>query len=122
MTVRFSAPVQQVRLRYIGQSLRYEKSTKTRAEVFFFFSDIFSSVEINAFLPVFAVRLKMHVRCDNQYKTEADRGTILGQPMTFEWMGICVLSPADECGMRASLVYLHIVKCLLILLNSATEY
>ena len=38
----------------------------------------------------------MHVRCDNQYKTGADRGNILGQPMLFECMGICVLSPAHE--------------------------
>ena len=87
-----------------------------------FFSDSFSSVKINAFLPVFAFRLMMYVRCDNQYKTEAERGTILGQPMTFECMGICVLSPAHESEMRASLVYLHIAKYLLILLNSATEY
>ena len=38
----------------------------------------------------------MHVRCDNQYKTGADRGIILGQPRLFECMGICVLSPAHE--------------------------
>ena len=36
----------------------------------------------------FALRLKMRVRCDNQYKTGADGGTIFGQPMLFECMGI----------------------------------
>ena len=36
----------------------------------------------------------MHVRCNNQYKTGADRGKILGQPMLFECIDICVLSPA----------------------------
>ena len=42
----------------------------------------------------------MHVRCDNQYKTGADRGNILGQSMLFECMSICVLSPAHESEMR----------------------
>ena len=46
----------------------------------------------------------MHVRCDNQYKTEADRGNILGEPMLFECMGICVLSPAHGSQMRVSIV------------------
>ena len=54
----------------------------------------------------------MHVRCDNQYKTGADRGNILGQPMLFECMGICVLSLAHESEMRGYLVYLLIVKYL----------
>ena len=57
----------------------------------------------------------MHVRSDNQYKTEADGGTILGQSMLFECMGICVLSPAHESEMRGYLVYLLIVKYLSIL-------
>ena len=57
----------------------------------------------------------MHVRCDNQYKTEADRGNVLGQPMLFVCMGICVLSPAHESEMRGYLVYVLIVKNLLIL-------
>ena len=57
----------------------------------------------------------MHVRCDNQYKTEADRENILGQPMLFECMGICVLSPAHESEMRGYLVYVLIVKYLPIL-------
>ena len=48
-----------------------------------------------------------------QYKTGADRESTLGQPMLFECMGICVLSPAHECEMRASLVYLLFVKKLL---------
>ena len=54
----------------------------------------------------------MHVRCDNQYKTGADRGKILGQPRLFECMGICVLSPAHESEMRGYLVYVLIVKYL----------
>ena len=52
----------------------------------------------------------MHVRCDNQCKTRADRGDILGQSMLFECMGICVLSPAHESEMRGYLVYMLIVK------------
>ena len=64
----------------------------------------------------------MHVRCENQYKTGADRGTILGQPRLFEWMGICVLSPAHESEMRGYPVYVLIVKYLShrFCLNSAT--
>ena len=46
----------------------------------------------------------------NQYKTGADRENILGQPMLFECMGICVLSPAHEREMRVYLVYVLIVK------------
>ena len=57
---------------------------------------IFSCVKINVFRSFYAFRLEMHVRCDNQYKTGADRGNILGQPMLFEYMGICVLIPAHE--------------------------
>ena len=58
--------------------------------------------------------LKMHVRCDNQYKTGVDGVNILGQPMLFECMGIdCVLSPAHELEMRGYLVYVLIVKYLL---------
>ena len=66
----------------------------------------------------------MHVRCDNQYKTGADRGKILGQPRLFECMGICVLSPAHESEMRGYLVYVLIVKYLShrFCLNSATVY
>ena len=66
----------------------------------------------------------MHVRCDNQYKTEADRGNILGQPMPFECMGICVLSPAHESEMRGYLVYVLIAKHLShrFSLSSATVY
>ena len=60
----------------------------------------------------FAFRLEMHVRCDNQYKTGADTENILGQPVLFECMGICVLSPAHESEMRGYLVYVLIVKCL----------
>ena len=66
----------------------------------------------------------MHVRCDNQYETGADRGNILGQPRLFECMGICVLSPAHESEMRGYLVYVLIVKYLphRCCLNSATVY
>ena len=64
----------------------------------------------------------MYVRCDNQYKTGADRGNVLGQPMLFKCMGICFLSPAHENEMRGYLVYELIVKNLshLFCLNSAT--
>ena len=52
----------------------------------------------------------MHVRCDNQYKSGADRGDILGQPMLFECRGICILSPVHESEMRAYLVCVLTVK------------
>ena len=57
-------------------------------------------------------RFQMHARGDNQYKTGADRGNILGQPMLFEYKGICVLSPAHESEMRGYLVCVLIVKYL----------
>ena len=47
---------------------------------------------------------------DNQYKAGADRENILGRPMLFECMGICVLSPAHGSEMRGYLVYVLIVK------------
>ena len=59
----------------------------------------------------------MRVRCDNQYKTGADRGNILGQPLLFECIGICVLSPAHESKMRGYLVYVLIVNYLPIFLK-----
>ena len=63
----------------------------------------------------FAFRLEMYVRCDNQYKTGADRGNILGQPRLFECVGISVLSPAHESEMRGYLVYVLIVlDCLIV--------
>ena len=74
--------------------------------------DIFSCVKMNVLRSFFAFRLEMHVRCDNQYKTGAGRGNVLGQPMLFECMGICVLSPALKSEMRGYLVYLLIVKYL----------
>ena len=67
-------------------------------------------MKINVFRSFFAFRLEMHVRCDNQYKTGADKGNILGQPRLFECMGICVLSPVHESEMRDYLVYMLIVK------------
>ena len=65
---------------------------------------------MNVFRSLFAFRLEMHVRCDNQYKTGADRENILGQPILFVCMGICVLSPVHESEMRSYLVYVLIVK------------
>ena len=46
----------------------------------------------------------------NSIKTGADREIILGQPMLFVCMGICVLSPAHESEMRGYLFYVLIVK------------
>ena len=77
--------------------------------------NIVSCVKINVFRSFFALRLEMHVRCDNQYKTGADRGNTFGQPMLFECVGICVLSPAHESEMRGDLVHVLIVKNLSIL-------
>ena len=74
--------------------------------------DIFSCAKINVFRLFVVLRLEMHVRCDNQYKTGADGEAILGQPMLFECMGICVLSPAHESEIKGYLVYLLIVKYL----------
>ena len=66
----------------------------------------------------------MHVKCDNQHKTEADGGNILGQPRLFECLGICFLSPAHESEVKGYLVYLLIVKYLShwFCLNSAAVY
>ena len=55
----------------------------------------------------------MHVTCDNQYKTGADKEITLGQPILFECMGICVLSPAHESEMMGYLVYVLIIKKLI---------
>ena len=62
------------------------------------------------FRSFFDFRLAVHVRYDNQYKTGADRGNILRQPMLFECMSICVLTPAHENEMRGYLVYVLIVE------------
>ena len=66
----------------------------------------------------------MHVGCDNQYKTGADGGNILGQPMLFEYMGVCVLSPAHESEMRGYLVYVLVLNYLShrFCFNSATVF
>ena len=77
--------------------------------------DIFSCMKIYVFFffcSLFAFRLEMHVRCDNQYKTGADGENIFEQPTLFECVGICVLSPAHENVMRGHLVYVLIVKYL----------
>ena len=71
-------------------------------------------MKMKVFRSFFAFRLEMHVRCDNQYKTGADGGNILGQPVLFECVGICVLSPAHESETRDYIVYLLIVKYLLV--------
>ena len=65
---------------------------------------------MNVFRSFFAFRLETYVRCDNQCKTGAGRENILGKPMLFVCMGICVLSPAYESEMRGYLVYVLIVK------------
>ena len=62
------------------------------AKTCFLYLDILSCVKIDVFRSFFAFRLEMHVGCNNQYKTGADGGNILGQPMLFECMAICVLS------------------------------
>ena len=67
---------------------------------------------MNVFRSFFAFGLEIHVRCDNQYKTGADRENILGQAMLFVFMGICVLSPTHESEMRGYFVYVLIVKYL----------
>ena len=67
---------------------------------------------INVFRSFYAFRLEMHVRYDNQYKTGADSGNILGKPMLFECMGICVLNPAHESEIRGYFAYVLIVKYL----------
>ena len=72
-------------------------------------------MKINVFRSFLTFRLEIHVGCDNQCKTGADRGTILGQPLLFECMGICVLNPPHESEMRDYLAYVLIVKYLLIL-------
>ena len=51
---------------------------------------IFEAVRKSTFFfrSFFAFRLEIHVRGDTQYKTGAAGGTILGQPMLFECMGV----------------------------------
>ena len=78
-------------------------------------SGFFSCVKMNIFRSFFAFRLDILVRCDNKYKTGADRKNILGQPMLLECMGICVMSPAHESEIRGYLAYVLIVKYLPIL-------
>ena len=69
-------------------------------------------MKIKVFRSFFAFRLEMHVRCDNQYKTGADGGKVLGQPMLFECIGIGVSRMAHESKLRGYLVYVLIVKYL----------
>ena len=88
----------------------FSKNSSKNSQKVLVVSEYFSCVEINIFRSFFAFRLEMHVRCDNQYKIDADRGNILGQPMLFVCMGICVFSPVIESEMRGYLVYMLIVK------------
>ena len=68
--------------------------------------DSFGCVKINVSRFQARDACQMH----NQYKTGAGRGSILGQPMLLECMGICVLSPVHESEMRGYLDYVLIVK------------
>ena len=61
--------------------------------------DIFRCVKINVFRSFFAFRLEMYVRCDNQYKTEADGGNILGQPRLVSQL-VGALSPVNHKGLH----------------------
>ena len=99
---------EQVRLQYIGRRPLYKIRLKI-AKKCWLYLDIFSCVKITVFRSFFAFRLKMHVECDNQCKTGADRGNILGQPRLFECMGICVLSPAHESETRRYLVFVIVI-------------
>ena len=99
------AVCEQVRLQYIGR--KSLKNSSTNSEKVLVVSGYFLAVCKSTF---FALRLEMHVRCNNQYKTGADRGNILEQPRLFECMGICVLSPAHESDMRGYLVYVIVKK------------
>ena len=55
--------------------------------------DVFGCVKINVFRSFFALRLEMHVRCDNQCKTGADRGNIVEQSRLFELHGCLRFEP-----------------------------
>ena len=79
-----------------GQFLRIGLKIARKCRLYL---DSFSCVKIN----YFAFRLEIRVTGDNQYKPGVDGGNILVQPMPFECMGICVLSPAHECEMMGSL-------------------
>ena len=57
----------------------------------------------------------MRVRCDNQYKSEADMAIIFGQPRLCGCIGICFLSPAHESEIRGYFVYVLIIKYPMIL-------
>ena len=56
-----------VRLQEIGRRSVYKISSKNREKKCGLYLDIFSCVKMNVFRSVFAFRLEMHVRCDNQY-------------------------------------------------------
>ena len=58
----------------------------------------------------FSLVFRFQTRGTCHMRSGADRGNILGQPMPFVCMGICVLSPAHESEMRGYLVYVLIVK------------
>ena len=58
-----------------GQCLRIRLKIAKKCGLYL---DIFSCVKMNGFRSFFAFRLEMHVRCDNQYKSGADKENILG--------------------------------------------
>ena len=100
-----------VRLQQIGRRSLYKKWPENRENCWSYL-DIFSCVKIFFLFFFFAFKAEKYVRCDNQYETGADKGNIFGQPMLFECVGICVLSPAHESEMRSYLEYVLIVKYL----------
>ena len=62
----------QIRLQKIGWRSVYKNSSEM-AKKCWLYLDIFSCVKINVFRSFFAFRLEMHVKCNNQYKTGAER-------------------------------------------------
>ena len=68
---------ERVRLQYTSQRSD-DKNILKKAKKCGLYLDIFSCVYINVFRSFFAFRLEMHVRCNDQYKTGADWGNILG--------------------------------------------
>ena len=72
---------------------------------------------LNIFSCVFSARFSLSgARCISDAITsttlEQTGGVLLGQPILFECMGTCVLSPAHESEMRGYLVYVLIVRYL----------
>ena len=73
--------------------------------------DIFSCVKMNVLHSFFDSGSRCMSDAITSTKLEqTGKIIILGQPMLFECMGICVLSPAHESEMRGYLVYVLVVK------------